>query len=269
MHRCEEFRERIAERIIDREDLANKSEVQNEFLVCQSCSDFYAESREMMDALSSVEFHVPEEHWDAMTHRLRMSIINDRVQSERNVASSPSGLISSSRIGRWLAWDFGVPALAALAAVMLVTVGLYRLAAPLAEQQRPVAVALGDQQIVMDDLNVNLDPVTLDFLEQSELLLRNVMKLGPANTEDLRDAQQIAVQHLIRIDQRMEAASGAPPVQTMMSKYETILRDIRNLNQDTAAEDISDIQARIEKNKLIANMKAFQPPVTVVDVDEQ
>ena len=38
-----------------------------------------------------------------------------------------------------------------------------------------------------------------------------------------------------------------------------ILRDLRNLDDRNAAEDIPDIQKRIQKNALIANMKAFQP----------
>ena len=54
MHNCEEFRERITERIIDREDLAATAEFQHELLICSSCSDFYAESREMIEALSAV-----------------------------------------------------------------------------------------------------------------------------------------------------------------------------------------------------------------------
>ena len=67
------------------------------------------------------------------------------------------------------------------------------------------------------------------------------------------------------IDQRKQAAADAPPVVNVMEKYETVLRDIRNLNGQTMAEDISDLQTRIEKNGLIANMKAFQPGVVLVN----
>jgi hypothetical protein len=252
MHQCEQFRERISEDIIDRVDLTSRSEIQSELLRCLSCSDFYTESRAMMDALSAVEFNVSEDHLEAMNYRLRMSIINERTQ-----ASTPS---RKSRI----AWDFGIPAFGALAAVLLITAGLYRVALPVIEDRQP---SVSTQQTLMD-YTVNLDPVTLSFLEQSELLLRNVMKLDAANVEDLEDAKQLASRHLMNLNKRMEAASDIPPVLTVMGKYETVLRDIRNMKEETAVEDIIDIQSRIEKNGLIANMKAFQPSVTIVDVEQ-
>src|SRR5207244_11459079 len=75
MHHCEEFRERITEHIIDREDLAGYSEFQRELLICQSCADFYAESKDLIEAMSTVEFGVSEEQWSAMDHRLRISLM--------------------------------------------------------------------------------------------------------------------------------------------------------------------------------------------------
>ena len=54
---------------------------------------------------------------------------------------------------------------------------------------------------------------------------------------------------------------------TVMDKYEAILRDIRQLNQHSMSADIEDIQNRIEKNGLIANMKAVQPKLTVAETD--
>ena len=59
MHNCEEFRERIAEQIIDREDLTSDPAFQHELLICSGCSDFYADSCEMMAALSLVDASVP------------------------------------------------------------------------------------------------------------------------------------------------------------------------------------------------------------------
>jgi hypothetical protein len=52
-----------------------------------------------------------------------------------------------------------------------------------------------------------------------------------------------------------------------MDTYETVLRDIRNVDEQSAAEDIADIQARIRKNGLIANIKSFQPTVRPVSFD--
>jgi hypothetical protein len=72
---------------------------------------------------------------------------------------------------------------------------------------------------------------------------------------------------LIGLDQRREAAAGITPVVNVMDKYETILRDIRHLNQHSMAADIEDIKNRIEKNGLIANMKAVQPKLTTADTD--
>jgi len=109
-----------------------------------------------------------------------------------------------------------------------------------------------------------LDPVTVDFLEQSELLLRNVMKIAPDDTEDLADAKKVANEQLAGIDQRREAAVEVPPVLHVIDTYETVLRDIRNVDERSSADDIIDIKNRIQSNALIATMKAFQPRVSTV-----
>jgi hypothetical protein len=49
-----------------------------------------------------------------------------------------------------------------------------------------------------------------------------------------------------------------------METYETILCDIRNVDDRSVDEDIGDIQRRIQQNGLIANLKAFQPRVTEI-----
>src|SRR5215510_9742752 len=82
MHRCEEFRERITEHIIDREDVTRQAEFQNEMLICSSCSEFYAESREMIEALSLVDLSISDNQWNRIEHRLRASIINEGVGQE-------------------------------------------------------------------------------------------------------------------------------------------------------------------------------------------
>jgi hypothetical protein len=103
----------------------------------------------------------------------------------------------------------------------------------------------------------------VEFLEDSELLLRNVMKISADSIDDLREVRKTANAHLAGIEQRKEAASEALPVVNVMETYETLLRDIRNIDSQTAAEDITDIQHRIRKNALIANLKAFQPAVSL------
>jgi hypothetical protein len=54
-----------------------------------------------------------------------------------------------------------------------------------------------------------------------------------------------------------------------MDTYETVLRDIRNVDEKSAADDMPDIQNRIQRNGLIANIKAFQPRVTLVSFGPQ
>lgn len=242
MHVCEEFRERLTERIIDREDVARTPEFQRELMICSRCAEFYAEAKETIEAISSVDFSMPEEHWQAMTGRLRSTLASETIR-KRSFANRAS-----------LRWG----ALVAAAALLLITAGVYRFAiTPETTQPEPSEYTYVDRAVL-------LDPVTVDFLEDSELLLRNVMKIQPNDMEDLADAKRAAANQLIGIDQRKDAAAEVPPVVSVMDTYETILRDIRNLNEDSMAEDIGDIQNRIQSNALIANMKAFQPALGVV-----
>src|SRR5260370_13469927 len=76
MHRCEEFRERITEHIIDREDLVGTAEFQQELLTCSACTEFYVESREMIEALSTVDLSISERQWHGIEHRLRSRIVD-------------------------------------------------------------------------------------------------------------------------------------------------------------------------------------------------
>ena len=248
MHDCEEFRERITEHIIDQEDLAEHADIQRELLRCRNCSDFCAESREMIEALSAVDLTVSERHWDAIQYRLRMRLVNT--------------LAPRLRPPHTKSLTFA-PVFAA-AAMLLITVGLYRLATTLVNMERLRAPA---PRAAYVDHSVPLDPVTVDFLEESELLLRNMMKITANDTDDLADTMRVANGQLADIEQRKDAAADVPPVVDVIDTYETILRDIRNLDGRNAAEDIADIQSRIRKNGLIANIKAFQPSVTPASFD--
>jgi len=249
MHVCDEFREKITEQLLDREDLQANAGVQRELLLCNSCADFYSESREMVEALSSVDLAIGEYHWDAMANRLHERIVEDHARRQQ------SG---------WRTWfRIYTPALAGAAAMVLVIVGLLRVGnqpvqPALQSAVQPTAVVIG---------NPSLDPVTAEYLEQSELLLRSVMKLQASSIDDVKEAKETANRQLIGLDQRREAAAGITPVVNVMDKYETILRDIRHLNQHSMAADIEDIQNRIEKNGLIADMKAVQPKLTTADTD--
>jgi hypothetical protein len=254
MHNCEEFRERITEHIIDRENVAARAEFRDELLICSSCSEFYSESQDVIEALSSVDLGISELQWGRIEQRLRARIMN---------AESPAPVSSHAVRTRSKVRDYmRASAWLTVAALALVTVGLSRLAIPVAVTPTPVEPASGTATFV--EPTVPLDPVTVDFLEQSELLLRNVMKISPSDVDDLADAKKTANEQLAGIQLRKEAAVEVPPVVDVMETYETILRDLRNLDEHNASEDIPDIQKRIQNNALIANMKAFQPTVTQI-----
>jgi hypothetical protein len=258
MHKCEEFRELITEHIVDREDLASKAKFQRELLICTSCSEFYAESREMIEALSSVELGISELQWNGIEHRLRERISSENVSAAVNDRWSYRIIQGRARANpRPLQWK----QLLAAAALLLVTVGLSRMLMPTSRVHQLAESA--PQTMYVQDA-VPLDPVTVDFLEQSELLLRDVMKITPADADDLADAKKTASEQLARINLRKLAAAEVPPVVDVMETYETVLRDLRNVDDRNAADDIPDIQKRIQKNALIASMKAFQPSVTPV-----
>jgi hypothetical protein len=268
MHNCEEFRERITEHIIDREELTAMPEFQNELVICSACSEFYAESREMIEALSSVDLGISEDQWNGIEYRLQRRLRAEqplRAVPERHIAGGPRSPSAVARSLETRSLENRPPRqwkqLLAAAALLVITIGLSRLAMPVGAVRKSAEPA---QKAVYDEHSVSLDPVTVDFLEESELLLRDVMKIAPENTDDLADAKKTASEQLAGIRMRKEAAADVPPVVDVMNTYEMVLRDLRNVDERSAADDIPDIQRRIQKNALIANMKAFQTSVTPV-----
>jgi hypothetical protein len=272
MHNCEEFRERITELIIDREDVAKKAEFQSELLMCSSCLEFYVQSRELIEALDGIDLTISDKQWNGIEQRLHARILNVGANVlAANVGagfSGPRAAEAAFRPTRRLkpaatatSTMQSIVPLLATAALLLITIGLGRFPSPIMGVQQTAAPA---GQAVYVEHSVPLDPVTVGFLEESELLLRNVMKMAPSDVEDLADAKKAASEQLAELDQRKEAAAEVPPVVGVMETYETILRDLRNVDIRSADEDIGDIQKRIQQNGLIANMKAFQPRVTEV-----
>jgi hypothetical protein len=247
MHNCEEFRERISEHIIDGQDLTNDPRYKPELLICTECCEFYMESCEAMNALSSVDTHVDAYvgagFSPAFKYKQKLYIME--FERERKARS----------YRRVLQWS------GAAAALLLVTAGLSRLPAPVPDATVPEAFRL--------EQPLPLDPGTVDFLQQSELLLRNVVKMAPNDAQDLANVKRIAGEQLLAIDQRKDAAAQMPPVLNVMDTYETVLRDIRNVDEKSAPDDVPDIQNRIQRDGLIANIKAFQPRVTTVSFRPQ
>jgi len=260
MHNCEEFRECITELIIDREDVTTHAEFQSELLMCSSCSDFYAQSQEMIDALDQIDLTISENQWNGIESRMcdRLSTVG-AVDSWGRALSRLRSADRRKSDGHRPPLQWG--RLVAVAALLLLTIGLATLQSPIVGTRQQVPPST---QAIYVEHTVPLDPATVDFLQESELLLRNVMKMTPHDADDLADAKKVASEQLAELGQRKEAAADVPPVVGVMETYETILRDLRNVDERSADEDIGDIRKRIQQNGLIANMKAFQPRVTEV-----
>jgi hypothetical protein len=256
MHNCQDFREQITEQILDREDLDRDAALRHELLMCTSCADFYAQSWEMMEALDGIDLSISDNQWKGIEHRLNARIINAATVIPE--VDTQLDFVAAPRLQPAFAGRFGL--LLATAAVLLLTVGLARVPIPGAS----VAVPEEPATAVYVEQSLPLDPVTIEFFGDSELLLRTVMNLEPGNADDLADAKQVAREQLVELKQRKEAVAEVPLVVSVIDTYETILRDIRNVDERSVDDDISDIRQRIQQNGLIANMKAFQPRVTEV-----
>ena len=123
-----------------------------------------------------------------------------------------------------------------------------------------------DQQLITESI-LDLDPVTVDFMEQSELFLRIFSKLTVDDVEDLAESQQVSLAQIPNLALRREAAMDFPPVLVVLDEYEDILRDVRNLPEEVSEEDIADIQERIHRTGLVAKMKTYQPNMTLVAME--
>ncbi len=149
--------------------------------------------------------------------------------------------------GSWVRW---MPVLAS-AACLVLAVAWVSLRNPARES--------AEVRISFDDSHFGgLDGRVVAFLRQSELDLRNFTKIDPSFTEEIEDARNRASRSLEKITEQKKATGDFAPVQITLNEYESILREIKNLD---SAEDIADIQMRIRRNGLIANLKAYQPRV--------
>jgi hypothetical protein len=129
-----------------------------------------------------------------------------------------------------------------------------------------VDVAQNERIEYLNDHIEGLDPMVVMFLEQSEMFLRSFTKIEPADIEDLADAYNRADQGLEEITEQKMLAGDFVPVRITLDEYESVLREIRNLDsaEDLSAEDLEDIKRRIRRNGLIANLKAYQPHAVLV-----
>jgi hypothetical protein len=152
----------------------------------------------------------------------------------------------------YLKWSAMATSAAAIAVVM--TWGGIRMTEQTMQAQTP-------QIEYVDDHIKGLNPTVVEFLGQSELFLRNFTHIEPSYEEEIQDAQARAMKGLTEIAQQKARAADFEPVQIALDEYENVLREIKNLN---STEDLEDLQTRIRRDGLIANLKAYQPHVTLV-----
>lgn len=230
MHDCQKFREDWIAGCGAGEDTG-----------CDECRLFCEDASAILTALRSMN-PVPDveaPYWSWFGARLRARLLDEDTAARARVARY-----------RWMA------AFTAVASVALVlTWGSLLIPTP---AQHDSALA---NVVVETDHIEGLDRGVVDFLAQSELLVRDFTKIEPSYQEDIADARERASRSLASLNQQKEAAADFAPVRITLDEYEGVLRDIKNLH---TPEDIADIQMRIRRNGLIANLKAYQPRVVQV-----
>jgi hypothetical protein len=226
MHDCQKFREEWIGGCGAGEDSG-----------CDECRLFCEDASAIVAALRSTS-PVPEAsapYWDWFGTRLRTRLVEENLAADLRAARY-----------RW----FAAFATAASVAVVL-TWGSLSIPTPSKDS------ALAGVAVETDHIQ-GLDRGVVDFLAQSELLVRDFTKIDPSYKEDVADARERASRSLISLGQQKRAAADFDPVRITLDEYESVLREIKNLN---SPEDIADIQMRIRRNGLIANLKAYQPRV--------
>jgi hypothetical protein len=222
MHDCQRFREDWAAGCADE----NPS--------CQECRHYCEDAAAVFQVVSVPRAIEPsEEYLEGFDSRLR----------ERLILANPSPT--------FVVWKWATLAAAAASiAIVLSWAGF-----PNGTSTPPGRIEFVDDHIR------GLDPAVVDFLGQSELFLRSFTKIKVSDTEDLDDAQAHARRDLAGIGDQKQAAGDFAPVRITLEEYESILREIKNLD---SVDDLADVQMRIHRNGLIANLKAYQPRAVLV-----
>ena len=228
MHDCQRFREDWTAGLVE------------DFGGCKDCRSFCEQAQFILQVTSGEAQPLPElsdAYWDRYDDRLRAKLARE----------------NASRTYR-LYWKWSaVPVAAAAAIVVVMTWGGTRVSQPIAND------ANATPQIEFVDNHIKgLNPSVVEFLGQSELFLRSFTKIEPSYTQDLQDAQIRAKESLGEIETQKLRTADFAPVQIALDEYESVLRDIKNLD---SADDVADIQTRIRSTGLIANINAYQPQV--------
>jgi len=230
MHDCQKFREEWISGCGAGEETG-----------CDECRLFCEDASAILAALRCSN-PVPEgsaPYWEWFGTRLRARLVQDNAVADLRAARY-----------RWLA-SFATAASIAVA----LTWGSLRIPTPNEHAGSAGAIALETDHIQ------GLDRGVVDFLAQSELLVRDFTKINPSYKEDVADARERASRSLISLSHQKRAAADFDPVRITLDEYESVLREIKNLD---SPDDVADIQMRIRRNGLIANLKAYQPRVVQV-----
>lgn len=229
MHDCQKFRENW---------IAGSSDG----TACDACRVFCNEVDSVIKVLGFSTGPIPEDsdqYWSGFENRLRARLVEEQAAADRRALR--------------YRWAFGFAAAASLAVVL--TWGSLRLPSPVVEQAQAVEIEFDRGHIA------DLDPGVVDFLSESELFVRDFTKIEPSYEEDIEDARLRASRSLAGMPLLKRAAADFDPVRITLDEYESVLREIKNLD---SSQDLADIQARIRRNGLIASLKAYQPRVVRV-----
>ena len=234
MHDCRKYREEWLDAAL--EETTN----------CEKCRQFCEEAAALLQVMNSAErpaSEVSTDYWSGFEDRLRINLAH---ASAAGIPRVPWKLRSTA------------VAAAVVAAAWLGFRASQERTAPV-DTAQPARV---EGRIEFVDSHIEgLDRSVVDFLRQSELDLRTFTKLKPSYTEDIDDARRRAGRALEGIAGQKKAAGDFAPVRIALDEYESVLREIKNLD---SPGDISDIQLRIHRNGLVASLNAYQPRVLLV-----
>jgi len=226
MHDCQRFREDWV------------AGLAKDFGDCKECLSFCDEAQFILLAANAKPIpELSEAFWDRYDDRLR-----DKLED-------------ASRSYRFY-WKWAATAAAAAVIAVVMTWGGMRNSQPTPEDAKATP-----RIELVDDHIKGLNPTIVPFLAQSELFLRNFTKIDPSYKEDLQDAQTRAKRGLAEIKTQKLRAADFGPVRIALDEYESVLRDIKNVD---SADDVAEIQAVIRNSGLIASMRAYQPQIMLV-----
>lgn len=229
MHDCQRFRE---------DWVADTAEDAND---CEDCRSFCREAAAVLQATGGAAYPVAElseDYWQGFEDRLRETLVLENESRTSAVTWKWAGLSAAAAVVVVMTWG-----------------GLHVTPSKVDSVQTTPHIEFSDDHIE------GLDPMVVAFLGQSELFLRSFTKIEPSYVEDLNDARERAKRDLMGIAQEKELAGDFAPVRITLDEYESVLREIKNLD---SSEDLADLQGRIHRNGLIANLKAYQPQVMLV-----